>query len=302
MEVWGGRVKKHFNQGIIFGLVCARVLTASWGKQIAAADEGEQSALRADQAMLSALQKSDNAAAGKLLDTDFVWTDTAGKSVKKAEVLNALPAFATDNNGDEKVQTHFYTQVETVIGEHHNARFLRIWVKRPEGWREFIELDTPIANGGVPRSMVPSQGDCENPCRTVPYKPETPMDKAILADWQKTKVDEWHPNATDWPLHIADEFLIINNASMRDKPDRVALAKKQEQAGEGTVGDPITAMEIHDFGDNAAVMISHHVPHRGGKPYYNVRVWTLRDGRWQLTVSQQTSIESAADVPPANSK
>jgi hypothetical protein len=89
---------------------------------------------------------------------------------------------------------------------------------------------------------------------------------------------------------------------MRDKPDRVALAKKQEQAGEGTVGDPITAMEIHDFGDNAAVMISHHVPHRGGKPYYNVRVWTLRDGRWQLTVSQQTSIESAADVPPANSK
>src|SRR5258708_4730212 len=139
MEVWGGRVKKHFNQGIIFGLVCAGVLTAGSGKQIAAADEGEQSALRADQSMLSSLQKSDKTTAGKLLDADFVWTDTTGKSLKKAEVLNALSAFATNNTGDEKVQTHFYTHVETVIGEHHNARFLRIWVKRPEGWREFIE-------------------------------------------------------------------------------------------------------------------------------------------------------------------
>ena len=89
---------------------------------------------------------------------------------------------------------------------------------------------------------------------------------------------------------------------MRGKADRVELAKKQEQAGIGTVGDPITAMEIHDFGENAAIMISHHTPHRGGKPYYNVRVWTLRDGRWQLAVSQQTSIASAAAVPPAESK
>ena len=264
-------------------------------------DEGEQAALQADKSLLAALGKANKSAAGKLLDEDFVWTDTDGKSLKKAEVLGTLPTFATDNMGDEKVQTRFYGQVETIIGSHHNARFLRIWVKRPAGWRAFIVLDTPITSGSVPGSMVPSQGDCENPCRTVPYKPTTAMDKAILADWQKTKVDEWHPDATDWPLHIADEFLIINNSSMRDKADRVALAKKQQEAGIGTVGDPITAMEIHDFGDTAAVMISHHVPHRGGKPYYNVRVWTLRDGRWQLALSQQTSIQSADAEPPADS-
>lgn len=294
-------MKRFLILGLIVGVLCGGALASGPVGRVDAADEGEQAALQADKSLLSALGKADKAAASKLLDADFVWTDTDGKSLKKAEVLGILPTFATDNMGDAQQQTHFYGQVETIIGSHHNARFLRIWVKRPAGWREFIELDTPFTSGAVPGSMVPSQGDCENPCRTVPYKPTTAMDKAILADWQKTKVDEWHPDAADWPLHIADEFLIINNSSMRDKADRVAVAKKQQESGVGTVGDPITAMEIHDFGDNAAVMISHHVPHRGGKPYYNVRVWTLRDGRWQLALSQQASIQSADAVPPADS-
>jgi hypothetical protein len=270
----------------------------------AAADDAGQAALQADHSLLSALEKSDKAATGKLLDADFVWTDGDGKSLKKAEVLDNLQSFAADNHGDENVQTNFYGEVETVLGVHHNARFLRIWVKRPAGWREFIELDTPISTGTAPATVESGagQGDCENPCRTVPYKPTTAMDKAILADWQKTKMEEWHPDAVDWPMHIADEFLIINNNAMRNKPERVAIAQKQQAAGVGTPGDPITSMEIHDFGDNAAVMISHHVPHRGGKPYYNVRVWTLRDGRWQLAVSQQSTIQSAAAVPPTGAK
>jgi hypothetical protein len=52
-------------------------------------------------------------------------------------------------------------------------------------------------------------------------------------------------------------------------------------------------MEIHDFGDNATVMISQHFPCRCGKPYRNVRVWVLRDGRWQFGISQQSTIQSA---------
>ena len=85
-------------------------------------------------------------------------------------------------------------------------------------------------------------------------------------------MDEWHPDADDWATHIADEFMIINNGSARDKPDRVALAKKQQAAGNGAPGAPITSMNMYDYGD-AAVMISHHFPYQGGKPYYNVRVF-----------------------------
>ncbi len=297
-------MKAFVTRALIAGIVCGGFLaTGPIGRATAVADT-EQAALQADHALLSALGKADKSAAGKLLDADFVWTDTDGKSRKKMEVLGDLPAYAADNQGDEIVQTHFYGQVETVLGVNRDARFLRIWVKRPAGWREFVELETPISSGTAPASVeaASGKGDCENPCRTVPYKPTTAMDKAILADWQKTKVEEWHPDAVDWPMHIADEFLIINNTTMRNKPERVAIAQKQQAAGVGTPGDPITSMEIHDFGDNAAVMISHHVPHRGGKPYYNVRVWTLRDGRWQLAVSQQSTIQSAAAVPAADAK
>jgi hypothetical protein len=43
-------------------------------------------------------------------------------------------------------------------------------------------------------------------------------------------------------------------------------------------------------------MTSQHTPYRGGKPYSNVRVWVLRDGRWQLALSQQVTIQSAAPL------
>jgi hypothetical protein len=296
-------MKRFLNQALIAGVVCWAVLATGPIPRVAA-DDAEQAALQADRTLLSALGKADKSGTEKLLDSDFVWTDADGKSLKKADVLSDLPTYAADNRGDEKVQTHFYGQVETVLGVHHSTRFLRVWVKRTAGWQEFLELDTPISTRPAPAfgESAAGQGDCENPCRTVPYKPTTAMDKAILADWQKTKVEEWHPDAVDWPMHIADEFLIINNNGMRDKPERVAIAQKQQAAGAGTPGDPITSMEIYDFGDNAAVMISHHVPHRGGKPYYNVRVWTFRDGRWQLAVSQQSSIQSAAAVPPMGAK
>jgi hypothetical protein len=54
-------------------------------------------------------------------------------------------------------------------------------------------------------------------------------------------------------------------------------------------------MRMFDFGE-AAVMITQNAPYRGGKPYYSVRVWTLRDGRWRLANSQQTTIDAALPI------
>ncbi len=290
-------MKRFVTRALLAGLVFGGTFGALRIER-AAADGVESTVLQADKSLLDALGKSDKTALVKLLDANFAWTDTDGKTHKQADVLGNLRAYAADNQGETNVQTHFYGQVETVAGEHHGDRFLRVWVKRAAGWREFLALDTQMPSKallfGGQRST--GQGDCENPCRTVPYKPTTEMDKAILADWQKTKMEEWKPDAADWPNHIADEFLIINSNSVRTKAERVVIAQEQQKSGVGAPGDPITAMEIHDFGDKSAVMISHHVPYRGGKPYYNVRVWTLRDARWQLAISQQTTIQSAAAV------
>lgn len=280
------------------------VLAAQGGRSVAAVDE-EQAILQADHALAEALGKADKTAAAALLDENFEWTDTEGKTLTKAEALGNLAALATDSEGDSDVKTHYYGQLDIIFGFHRNARFAHIWVKRPAGWRAFVYLDTPVPKQAPTAARPPTNsgaaGDCENPCRTLPYQPTTAADKAVLAEWQKTKVDEWHPDAEDWATHIADEFLIINNNSERNKVERVAIARKQQDAGVGVPGDPVVSMSMSDFG-NAVVMISHHVPYRGGKPYYNARVFVNRNGHWLIAWSQQTTIQAAPAVAPVADK
>jgi len=264
---------------------------------VARADD-QQAAKDADLALMGALAKGDRQAAAALLDQNFSWTASDGVTRDKARTLDQLAALAANNRSESEVQTHFYGQLMTVRGAHNNLRFLRAWARRGDGWKAFVLFETPVAPRTGPASVeaAAGAGDCDNPCRTVPYTPQTAMDKAILAAWQATKMIEWKPDAEAWAHYIADEFMIINNTTIRNKPERVAIARKHQETGVGTPGDPILAMEIHDFGDNAAVMISQHVPYRGGKPYRNIRIWVLRDGRWQLAISQQATMQAAPPV------
>lgn len=276
--------------GMALALIAAPALNST-----ALADDG-QTVSAADKAFAGALAKRDRQAAGALLDDAFGWTDADGAAYGKAQALDRLAALAAETKGETDVETHFYGALGTVRGSHDGKRFLRVWAKRPDGWRAYLLIDTPVAprTGQASVEAAAGAGDCDNPCRTVPYAPKTAMDKMILDTWQKTKMIEWKPNAEEWARYVGDEFMIINNTTIRNKPERVAIARKQQEAGAGAPGDPILDMEIHDFGDNAAVMVSHHFPYRGGKPYRNVRVWVLRDGGWQLAISQQSTIQSEA--------
>jgi hypothetical protein len=272
------------------------------GRAVPADDQ--TAAKEADRVFIANLGKGDQKAIGSMLDRRFAWTDTDGKTRNRRETLKDFSALAAANQGDTDVQSHFYGRLFTVRGTHNDARFLRIFVKRRHGWKAFMVLETPIAASGAPASVeqAAGAGDCDNPCRTVPYAPKSAMDRDILAAWQQTKMLEWKPDAEKWASFIADEFMIINNTTIRDKEERVAIAKRQQDAGTGAPGDPVVAMRIYDFGTNSAVMISQHTPYRGGKPYTNVRIWVLRDNRWQLALSQQVAIQSAAPVAAIASK
>jgi hypothetical protein len=273
-----------------------------------AAPADEQVVVQADRAFQDALAKKDSAAVGKLLDAKFAWTDTQGATHEKMDSLKMLDAMAADTQSDADLHTLFYGELGLVSGIHHDARLMRVWVKRPAGWRLMIYLDTPIGKrapgAGGARAGGGEEGgagDCDNPCRTLPFKPETAADKAVITEWQKTKVDEWHPNIADWQTHIADEFMIINENSARNKPERVKVGEEAQARGAGAPGAPILSMTMADFG-SAVVMISHHVPYQGGKPYYNVRVFVNRDQHWPLVWSQQTTIQSADALPPVSAK
>jgi len=268
----------------------------------AAADE--YAAQAAHRAFLASLPKGDRKAVGAALDRRFTWTDAEGKTFSRREALKVFPALVAANQRDSDVQTHFYGRVLSVRGSHDNGRFLRVFVKRRHGWKAFVLLETPIAASIGPASVeqAAGAGDCDNPCRTVPYAPRTPLENDILAAWQRTKMLEWQPDAAQWANFIADEFMIINNTTVRHKEERIAIAKRQQDAGIGAPGDPVTSMRIYGFGTKSALMISQHTPYRGGKPYTNVRIWVLRDNRWQLALSQQVAIQSATPVAAVASR
>lgn len=264
----------------------------------AAAFAGEQEAWTADKAFLSALASSDGKIVRHALREDFTGIGRDGHLFNRTKAVAEIATLAANAKSEGDVQRHFYGRLATVRGSHNGLRFLRIWAEHNGEWRLYAMIDTPV----VPRerASIESQagtGVCENPCQTVPYRPRTAMDKAILSTWQETKRIELKPNAAAWARHIGDEFMIINNTTIRTRPERVVIAQKQEAAGVGTPGDPILSMSIRDFGKNAAVMLSKHFPVRGGKPYNNVRVWVLRDDRWQLAISQQSEIASGEPLP-----
>src|SRR5579863_4591212 len=99
-------MNRFFIRVLIAGVVCCGLfVTAAIGRS--ASDDASQAALQADHALLSALGKTDKAEADRLLDSDFVWTNGDGQTLKKAEVLGGLAAYANDNEGDENVQSHF---------------------------------------------------------------------------------------------------------------------------------------------------------------------------------------------------
>ena len=266
-----------------------------------ATDVRDQQARQAEIRLGQAIAAKDRAEVSKLLDGSFEWTDEHGQTQTKEQVLVDLLRFATNRGPGSDIQTHFYGDLDLLFGVRGSVRFAHIWIKRAAGWKAFVFIDTPMPATSIPAATAPAQGDCENPCRTVPYTPTTTTDKIVLAEWQKTKIDEWQPNVADWEAHTADEVLIITNKGERNKFERLAIAKKNQQENIGVPGDPVLRMKMSDF-ENTVVMISDHAPYRGGKPYHNIRLFVNRDSRWMIAWSQQTTVEAGTDAAPVAGK
>ena len=175
---------------------------------------------------------------------------------------------------------------------------MRVWALRPDGWRILGVITTTLVTGTTPfAASGASVGDCENPCRTMPYVPTSENAKQIAAIFQRLKMDEWHPDPDDWAPYVLDDVYYVTETALLSKADRIErLATLKRTGAPSTPGDPVLSMRVHDFGDSA-VMIARHTPYRGGDSYYSLRVWAFRDGRWQLANTQQTVIRSTPPTP-----
>jgi hypothetical protein len=259
---------------------------------------GDENAAGADRDWTAALARGEAAAATGVMDAEFEWTDTAGRTRSRAESIEAITALATDLRGESDVRSYGYGHVTAITSARPDARTMRVWVRRAEGWRVFAVIGTALVTGTTPfaASGGGAGADCDNPCRTMPFTPTTENEKTIAGIFQQLKVDEWHPNPERWAPYVLDDVYYVTATAQLSKADRVARLTKLKETGAPSVpGDPVVSMRIVDL-DDSAVMTARHNPYHGGKPYYSVRVWALREGRWQLANTQQTVVAAAPEA------
>lgn len=255
----------------------------------AVANAAQAQSLPFDEEWRAALERND-ARAASMFDADFEWTPADGHTRARAEALGRLAELRAQVSGETNRETFDYGRVAVVTSERPGARMMRVWVRRPEGWRAFAMIATTLVAGTTPFAAGggESGADCENPCRSMPFTPATPNEKTIAGIFMQLKLDEWHPNPERWAPYVLDNVYYVTATARLSKADRVNRLKQLKETGAPSVpGDPVVSMRIVDLGDSA-VMMARHNYYRGGQPYYSVRVWALRNDRWQLANTQQT--------------
>jgi hypothetical protein len=253
----------------------------------------EASVLQADRKFVESAARGDGAAVSELLDTEFTWTDAEGKTISREEVLVALPKTALGDEAGAHQVRQTRSQVEAIMADRDTIHVLRLWVKRGSSWRLLVYHEVAL---GRQQGSAHSSGvtDCENPCRTIPYKPKSETEQAIIASWQALETGVTNHDAAAWAPHIADEFAMLSSANDHPltKADRIAALNLQKQSARGSAPSPLVSAQMFDFGDSV-IMTCMHQPYTG-KPVHVSRLWIRRDGRWVMSISFQTTIQTAS--------
>jgi hypothetical protein len=270
-------------------LFCGVLIAFSPNPAVAADD---QSVLQVDREFVQSAAKGDAPTVGRLLDADFTWTDADGKTQSRADVLQSLPSPALGNESGAQVKQRTYGQVGAVMSGREKISVLRLWVRRSSGWRLLVYHEVALRQQPS-TSSGSNVKDCENPCRTLPYKPKNEAEQAIIASWQALEAGVTNHDAAAWSPHIAEEFTMLGSTNDHPltKADRIATLNLQKQTGFASAPAPLVSAQMFDFGD-AVVMTCLHQPY-SGKPVHVSRLWIKRGGQWIMSISYQTTIQSA---------
>jgi hypothetical protein len=270
-------------------LFCGVLIAFCCNPAVAADD---QSVLQVDREFVQAAAKGDNATVGRLLEADFTWTDADGKTQSKTDVLQSLPNPALGDERGAQVTQRTHGQVGAVMSARDKVSVLRLWVRRSAGWHLLVYHEVALRQqASTPAG--PGVKECENPCRTLPFKPKNEAEQAIIAAWQALETGVTNHDASAWSPHIAEEFTMLSSANDHPltKADRIATLNLQKQTGFASAPAPLVSAQMFDFGD-AVVMTCLHQPY-SGKPVHVSRLWIKRAGQWIMSISYQTTIQSA---------
>jgi hypothetical protein len=280
--------RKMFAVKMLASVLFALLIASSAQLVPVALADDDPALQKADSAFVQAASATDKKQLSSILDPEFTWTDSAGKTFTRSEILRELPTTPANSTAAE-IQQRSYGDVGLVLavsGKTHAARF---WVRRSKAWHLLIYHEATLSEEA--RTGAPRPKDCENPCKTLPYEAKNDAEKGIIASWQALETAVTNHDSQTWGLHIADEFLLINsnNDHPFTKADRVAILDKQKLTGTSSAPIPLVSAKMFDFGDTVIMAANHR---RGtDKPVRVSRIWIKRDGQWLMAFSEQTIVQ-----------
>ena len=293
------------------GILIAGIVTlASPPPAYAADSKDDPTVLQADHALVAALGKGDKAAAATLFDADFMWTNSTGATLSRAKVLAELPKPALGDENGVAVTEYTYGQVGEIRVASGRLHILRVWVKRPAGWRILHYHEVALAEHAGASAL--SANDCDAPCKDTPYPPKDDAEKGIRASWAGLELALTDHDTKAWSPHFPEEYLMATSGATGPitKADRIATISKPGTgritncrplwvAGklcESQLAAQPPARFFH-FGDTV-VIISRNKPYIG-KPELSTRIWHLdHEGIWQMMESWDTEIQSLPAAVP----
>jgi ketosteroid isomerase-like protein len=261
--------------------------------------------LSAAQKLAEAIRRGNKAAADRLLARAFTFIDAAGKQHSRRSVLAQMKAAPDSAAARVKVRTFGRVAIVTGASKSAQARqrndlfAVDIWVKGDDGWKALIHHNNVLARPEVPathpvtppRPAGAKPPDCNNPCAFVPYQPKSQAERDIITAFQTLERAVTRNDAAEWAKHVADEFVVYRTGQQpTDKALRVDFINRQRAINGETFVAEVKWMKLWVVGDAAVMRADHVMPDDRRPPYRATRVWVKRDGRWQMTLSQQTTI------------
>src|SRR5262245_17594102 len=163
--------------------------------------------LAAEKTFLDAAHKGDGPALGNMLDADFVWISADGKTFNRAEVTKVVPKTAlADEAGSDFSRFTYSDVVHTVTVNNGKLHVLRVWAKRPDGWRTLVYQEVRSLDAAPAVTPEPDP-NCDNPCKNIPFTPQNDVQRAVAKSYTELESAAVAHDTPVWSLHSAYEFL-----------------------------------------------------------------------------------------------
>jgi hypothetical protein len=251
----------------------------------------------AEKSFVTAIHSGDAAALGNLLDANFEWIAVNGKVFHRADTLKSPPKPAlADEGGADMTRQTYSDAVSTVTVNGGKIQELRVWVKRPEGWRALIFQEVGLRDASLP--PVRAAATCDNPCKDFPFTPQDDTQRAVANAFKTLESAVASGNAGVWRDAVGYEFLAAGS-NMSEPLTKTAVggdgigfrAQELNQTNQAALAPvPVVNVTMQEF-PGVVVIRSRDQPTQGN-PLEATRVWLLRNSIWIETVSFATEVRS----------